>query len=250
METVRQYLKIDKWLIVGSSWGTTLALLYAEKYPQHVAGMVLRGIFLAREQDIGVTMCDYSQASMMHAKAWINFKTETSELLKAAKLAKAPTYPETYYQLLTHSTTNAQKLLAAAILIRWSNHCLALQPIVHERDHPLTIDDVNKLILELSYDVNKCYLSENQILQNIDVISTASIPIHIIQGTQDLICPPTQADALQQALPDLITRVNVRAGHVSEPVTEEAMVNATDRMAQRLRHQKKPSLARPGKQSL
>jgi proline iminopeptidase len=232
MESVRQHLKIYKWLIVGSSWGTTLALLYAETYPEHVAGLVLRGIFLAREQDIGVSLQDNSQAAMTHTKAWEDFKAATSELLQLAHFDALPSYIETYYELLTQSPSIELKLMAASNLLSWSNYCLALNPIINDQPMTLTLEDVNKLILEFSYDVSKYYLSENQILQNIAVIRDTNIPVHIIQGTRDLICPPAQADALQQALSaNLVTRVNVLAGHVSEPVMEEAMINATDSMA-------------------
>jgi proline iminopeptidase len=242
METVRKFLKIDKWVIAGSSWGTTLALLYAEKYPDHVAALVLRGIFLAREQDIGVTLREGSQAAKNHSVAWNKFKIETMELLKLAKLLPSHSYTDTYYDLLTHAPSTALKLMAAANFFRWSGYCLGLTPLLPDPTMPLSQDDVNKLILELSYDVNKCYLSSNQILQNIDVIANAKIPVHIIQGTGDLICPADQADTLQQALPEnLVTRVDVLAGHVSEAVIEEAMVNATDSITKLVKVLKKPA---------
>lgn len=235
MDTIRRHLKIDKWVIVGTSWGTTLALLYAQEYPQHVSALVLRGIFLAREQDIGVAMRDNSQAALSYPSAWFDLKIETNDLLERAKLMPLQTVTQTYYALLTQSPTTTLKLLAATQLLRWGSYCLGLTPIENTEAVPITLEDVNKLILELSYDVNKFYLSENQILRNVTAIADANIPVHIIQGTRDLICPPDQADALQHALPaSLVTRHDVLAGHVSEPVTEEAMVNATDAVARQL----------------
>jgi proline iminopeptidase len=234
METVRKFLQIDKWVIVGTSWGTTLALLYAEKYPQHVTSLVLRGTFLARA-DASPYLTNNSSAAYAAPEAWQQFKNESISLAKSAGLtlnanASAKEYIATYVSLLNHPDLQTQ---AAITWLAWANRNLGfpgeLPPLAP------TITDIAKLVLELTYEKDNFYIEENQIIKNVAPIIEADIPIYLIHGSQDKICPPAQADALQAALPkQIVSRVNVQAGHLNTPATQAAVVNATDAIAREL----------------
>ena len=244
MDTVRLFLQIDKWVIAGTSWGTTLALLYAEKYPQHVTSLVLRGTFLARA-DTSPYLTNHSTAATAAPAAWQEFKNASMQMAKTAGLtltaeAGAKEYIATYIALLNHPDLQTP---TAITWLSWVNRNLGFTG-----DLPLiapTATDIAKLLLELSYEDHNFFIEENQIIRNVGPIIQADIPIYLIHGNQDKICLPAQADALQAALPSqVVSRANVAAGHMSTPATDDAVVNATDAIARELAAKPVASLSR------
>ncbi|WP_293268038.1 prolyl aminopeptidase [Neptunomonas sp.] len=221
IEKIRQLLNIDEWLLFGGSWGSTLSLLYAQAYPERVSGMILRGTFLAREQDLHWF---YQQgASAIFPDYWQDFiclipKKEQANLLSA------------YYQRLT-SKNEIERMAAAKAWAVWEGRCSTLDPnpnIVEHFSDPHTALSIARI--EAHYFINQAFIESNQIIDNagrIDHIRTI-----LVHGRYDMICPIEQAHTLHQALPNAELHIVRDAGHSSfEAGTIDNLVRATDDFA-------------------
>ena len=225
MEMIRTYLKIDKWVLFGGSWGSTLALVYAETYPHHVLSMILRGIFLCRREDIQWFYQD--GANRLFPDYWEAFISqlpveERHEMVKH------------YYQRLTGHDEVARMAAAKAWSV-WEGRCATLQP------NPATVELFSNPHIALSiarieahYFVNDSFLTPNQILKNTDQLK--GIPGVIIHGRYDVVCPLDQAYALHQAWPGSELEIIRDAGHAaSELGITNALVMATNRFAEKFK---------------
>ncbi len=223
MERIREFFSIEQWLLFGGSWGSTLSLLYAEAHPERMLGLILRGIFLCRDEDVHWF---YQQgASALFPDYWQDYlepipEDEQEDLLKA------------YYQRLTSDNQLAQMQAAKAWSI-WEGRCSTLTPNPSVVDH---FGDPHFALamarIEAHYFINKAFLQPNQILQDADKLS--DIPITIVHGRYDVVCPLEQAWALQQAAPHAELHIVREAGHSAmEPGIIDNLVHATDRFAQR-----------------
>ncbi len=223
MERIREFFSIEQWLLFGGSWGSTLSLLYAEAHPERMLGLILRGIFLCRDEDVHWF---YQQgASALFPDYWQDYlepipEDEQDDLLKA------------YYQRLTSDNQLAQMQAAKAWSI-WEGRCSTLTPNPSVVDH---FGDPHFALamarIEAHYFINKAFLQPNQILQDADKLS--DIPITIVHGRYDVVCPLEQAWALQQAAPHAELHIVREAGHSAmEPGIIDNLVHATDRFAQR-----------------
>lgn len=227
MEKIRELFGIEKWVVGGGSWGSTLSLLYAEQHPERVLSLILRGVFLAREQDTVDLLQDESPAAQFHYPEWMRFKQETNKLLARAKLPATdkPTLA-IYHTLLNHADSETRKQ-AAMTFSRWElqNAFLDNRRLDAFDWNQMTDDDINIGQTEIHYMFNRCFIEENQILNQIERI--AHIPTHVIHGRYDLVCLPIQADLLCAALKN-VTRYSPIAGHSGdETETIHAMVSAT-----------------------
>ena len=221
IETIRKFLKIRKWMLFGGSWGSTLALLYAEAYPRTVMAMILRGIFLGRKKDI---QWFYQEgANRLFPDYWAEFiepipKKEQKELLRA------------YYQRLSGENEVA-RMRAAKAWAGWEGHCAALQP----NSHIMTLCKDPYLAacfakIACYYMVNNCFLRFNQIIRDISAIK--KIPGVIIHGRYDAICSMDNAWTLHNAWPNSDLQVIRDAGHSAmEPGITDALVRATNDLA-------------------
>ncbi len=224
MERIRNQLAIDRWLVFGGSWGSTLSLVYAETYPQRVMGLILRGIFLCRPQEIHWF---YQEgASKLFPDYWEDYlnpipAAERGDLLRA------------YHTRLT-GTDEVARMAAAKAWSMWEGRCATLTPSRAVVDHfgdPFTALSLARI--ECHYFVNNSFLSPNQILA--DASRLDDIPGVIVQGRYDAVCPMESAWALHQAWPRAELKIIAEAGHsASEPGTLDALVTAADDMAQRL----------------
>ncbi|MEZ5536801.1 MAG: prolyl aminopeptidase [Thiolinea sp.] len=224
IERIRRHMGIEEWVVFGGSWGSTLGLVYTQKYPERVSGLILRGIFLARQQD--VSWFYQEGASRLLPDHWQDFLApipadEQGDLLKA------------YHARLTGENEIAQMQAAKAWSI-WEGKAANLTPLDATVDHfssPHTAMSVSRL--EAHYFVNNAFLEPNQILR--DASRLTDIPGHIIHGRYDLICPLEQAYALHKAWPAADFTIVQDSGHAaSEPGIQEALVRATDFMADEL----------------
>ena len=224
MERIRRHLGIEEWLVFGGSWGSTLGLAYAQTHPQRVTGLILRGIFLAREQDIHWFYQD--GASHVYPDYWQDFlapipEAEHDNLLRA------------YYTRLTGENEIAG-MQAAKAWSTWEGRTANLVPLDSTVGHfsdPYTAKSVARL--ETHYFVNKAFLEPDQLLSNMKEI--ADIPGIIIHGRYDMICPVQQAYELHQAWPEADFTIVSDCGHAaSEPAIQAALVRATDFMADKL----------------
>ncbi|MGB1010666.1 MAG: prolyl aminopeptidase [Thiolinea sp.] len=224
MERIRRHLGIEEWLVFGGSWGSTLGLAYAQTHPQRVSGLILRGIFLAREQDIRWFYQD--GASHIFPDYWQDYlapipEEERGDLVRA------------YYKRLTGQNEIAGMQAAKAWSV-WEGRTANLVPLDSTVGHfsdPYTAKSVARL--ETHYFVNQGFLEPDQLIN--DMPKIADIPGMIIHGRYDMICPVQQAYELHQAWPEADFTVVPDCGHAaSEPAIQAALVRATDFMADQL----------------
>lgn len=223
IERIRQRLGIEKWLIFGGSWGSTLALVYAQTCSARVSGLILRGIFLCRRKDIHWFY--QSGASHLLPDYWEDFlapipQRERSDLVRA------------YHDRLTGSNEVA-RMAAAKAWATWEARAATLKPnnnIVEHFASPHTALSLARV--ECHYFFNDSFLQPDQILDQADRLR--GIPGVIIHGRYDLVCPLEQAWLLHEAWPESQLRVIADAGHsASEPGIAAALVLATDQFVGR-----------------
>ncbi len=220
MEKIREHLDIQRWQVFGGSWGSTLALAYAEKHPERVTELVLRGIFLLRKQEIDWF---YQRgADAMFPDAWEDYlapipPAERGDLLRA------------YHQRLTSDDPAVRQAAAKAWSV-WEGRtsCLYQNPDLVAR----TAGDQFALAfarIECHYFVNKGFFSSDTLLLD-EVDRIRHIPTVIVQGRYDVVCPMESAWALHRAFPEADLRVVPDAGHSAfEPGNLHELILATDR---------------------
>jgi len=223
IETIRNYLKIDKCVLFGGSWGSTLALAYAETYPGHVLGMILRGIFLCRKEDLHWF---YQEgASRIFPDAWQDYLRIIPEEERHNMIAA-------YHARLTGSDEVA-RMSAAKHWSIWEGQCSTLRPSHTVLDHfsdPHTALALARI--ECHYFMNDSFMEENQLIKNADKI--ADIPGIIVHGRYDVVCPLDNAFALHKVWENSELHIVRDAGHsASEPGIVDALVRATDEFAKR-----------------
>ncbi|WP_295624330.1 prolyl aminopeptidase [uncultured Nitrosomonas sp.] len=218
LELLRRHLEIDRWLVFGGSWGSTLAIAYGEAHPEHCLGFILRGIFLCRKQEIDWFL--YGLRNLF-PEAWhvlvAPLSTEERNNILAA-----------YYQRLMNPDP-AIHLPAARTWSTYEGSCSTLLP------SPATISyfasDTVALGLarmEAHYFSHNIFLPENSLLRNVHKLH--NIPATIVQGRYDAVCPIVSADDLHQAWPQAEYIIIDDAGHSAwEPGIKSALVKATDR---------------------
>ena len=221
MEQIRATLGIERWLLFGGSWGSTLSLLYAEEYPGNVLGLILRGIFLCRQQDLRWFYQD--GASRIFPDYWEDFVELIPEEERGDMIGA-------YYRRLTGSNELA-KMGAAKAWALWEGHCATLRPnheVVDDFTGPHKAVSLSRI--EAHYFVNDCFIEENQIIKNASKLE--GIPGIIVHGRYDAICPLDNAFALHRVWHDSEIHIIRDAGHSSrEPSIIDALVRATRDMA-------------------
>ncbi|MCC9620660.1 prolyl aminopeptidase [Thalassospira sp. MA62] len=221
IEALRIDRGIDRWLVFGGSWGSTLALAYGQAHPKHALGFVLRGIFLCREQEIAWFMEGFG-----------NFFPESEKrFLAAAGFDEHPGWQkllDRYSELFAGKDGEDAAINAARVWSGYEASCCTLLP-----DDGLVEDFEGDQIalalakLEHHYFVHRGFFEPDQLLKNMDHIS--HLPAIIVQGRYDIVCPPTTAHCLHAAWPDAAMVMVDDAGHAaSEPGIIRELVRATD----------------------
>jgi proline iminopeptidase len=220
MERIRESLGIDRWQVFGGSWGSTLALAYAEKHPERVTELVLRGIFLLRRRE---TLWFYQHgASILFPDAWEDFlapipENERDDLLHA------------YHRRLTGDDVAVRQACARAWSI-WEGRTSSLLPN-EQQIQRMGGDDFSLAFarIECHYFVNDGFLeTDDQLLR--DAHRIADIPGVIVQGRYDVVCPADSAWALSRVWKKGELKIIRDAGHTAfEPGNISALVEATDR---------------------
>ncbi|KPF86774.1 proline iminopeptidase [alpha proteobacterium AAP38] len=218
LEAVRAHLGIDRWMVFGGSWGSTLSIAYAEAHPDRVIGLVLRGIFLMRRSEIDWFLYGMKQ---IFPEAWNHFNAyipvaERDDLLEA------------YWKRLTHPDP-AIHLPAARVWSMYEGSCSTLMPSPElvsasgEDNHALGLARI-----EAHYFRNNMLDPEDKLLRDIRAIR--HIPAVIVQGRYDIVCPIRTADELHRAWPEADYIIVPDAGHSAmEPGVRMALVQATER---------------------
>ncbi len=217
LERLREHLKIERWLVFGGSWGSTLALAYAEAHPERCLGLVLRGIFLCRKSEIDWFL--YGLRSIF-PEAWRKLADMLSPEEQGDLLSN-------YHRRLVNPDP-AVHMPAARAWSVYEGSCSTLMP------SPDTVayfaGDVVALGLariEAHYFVNNIFLPENSLLERVGAL--ARIPAIIVQGRYDMVCPLVTAHELASAWPQAVYKVIPDAGHsVWEPGILDALVEATE----------------------
>jgi proline iminopeptidase len=224
IETLRTMLDIDRWLVFGGSWGSTLSLAYGETHPERCLGFVLRGIFLARRSEIDWFL--YGIRTVF-PEAWREF----AHFLPSAERHDLM---ENYYRRLIDPNP-AVHLPAARVWSRYEGACSTLLPNL-ETSAVLSDDRVALGLarLEAHFFRNDPFLREHDLVAHIDRIRR--IPSVIVQGRYDMICPIVTADELARAWPEARYVVVPDGGHSAlEPGIRSALVQATERFKDELR---------------
>jgi proline iminopeptidase len=214
--------KVDKWQVFGGSWGSTLALAYAEKYPERTTELVLRGIFLFDQFEIDWMYKD-GGASQIYPDKFAEFLTHIPENERGDLV-------EAYRRRLTSDDPNVQ-LNAAKAWSKWEGDIVTLLPSPETIEH-FTSPDVAVAVarIENHYMANHGWFEEGQLLKGAEKLR--GIPGVIVQGRHDSCTPPIAAWLLKQAWPEVELNLIPDGGHLfSEPGNLDALVRATDKFA-------------------
>ncbi len=220
IERIRNHLNIDKWVVFGGSWGSTLAMTYGITYPSRCKGLILRGIFMIRKKEIQ-WFCQ-NGASYIYPDEWEKYlapipKEERHDIVSA------------YYKRLTskHETT---RLNAAKSWAAWELNTSKLLPnnnSLHSFDDPKAAEAFARI--ECHYFINGGFFKTDEwILENAEAVK--NIPTVIIQGRYDIVCPITSACELHKKLPKADFHIIPDAGHsMKEEGIAKKLVEYTDR---------------------
>ena len=225
LETLRERLGIERWMLFGGSWGSTLALAYAELHPSRVTALLLRGVFLARPQEIAWYY--RGGASEMAPDLWERFvepipADERGDLLRAyhARLGS----PDAAVQESAARSWATWELSTCSLLPDDRLLAIATSEVPEAREFRLDLAR-----LEVHYLLHGAWLEERPLLAHLDAIR--HLPCTIVQGRYDLVCPLQSAWALHRGWPGAKLRIVEAAGHSAyEPGIERALVEAADEM--------------------
>ncbi len=217
-ERIRERLGIEKWLVFGGSWGSTLGLAYAETHPERCTGLILRGIFLSRKSEVLWTFGGGAQR--VFPDGWAEFLSILDETEKADVLAAC-------HRRLNSDDPGVRRQAALA-WNRWEelgSYLVAQLPVVTEEDVPAEIALAR---IEAHYFVNGAFLAtEDQLLR--DVAKIRHLPCVIVQGRYDMVCPAVSAWDLHAAWPGSRLEIVPASGHsADEPGIVSALVDATE----------------------
>ena len=218
LERLRQHLGIERWLVFGGSWGSTLALAYAQTHPERVSALVLRGLFLASKSEL-----TWYLEGLRHflPEAWHQFAEAVTQPTSAKLLA--------YYDVrIGAGDRDAARRWAA-----YENATMAVGetagavPAAGQNADDTAL--LARVRVQLHYLVNECFLEPGALLDRVGRIK--HLPAILVQGRRDLACPPITAYALKQAWPALELRMVEDGGHSAmHPAMSTALVQATQQM--------------------
>jgi proline iminopeptidase len=216
----KQIMGVDKWFVSGGSWGTTLALAYAETYPGIITGLLLRGLCFSDDASFK-WLYEAGGASEVYPEEWSKFiKVLPTRLHNADWLSIAK-----YYHKQLHSTGALQKMKYANAWWKWE---AAVSYLLQQKDNATPKETLALATIENHYFVNKAWLSSGQLLRGLKALR--KVPITIIHGRYDMVCPISAVHQFKEVLPH--TRVIITlAGHAaSETDTFRELCCATDKM--------------------
>ena len=226
IERIREHFGIDKWLVVGGSWGSTLALAYAQAHPGRVTGLVLRAIFLGTKEEVEWAFIGGPQ----------RFRPELCEAFMNFLPASERQDPIASYCARILSDDTAVRTPAAHV---WNAYERALSELAPANARlPTTFDQGTRLpptpIMEAHYIANDFFLAPGALLK--DAHKLSAIPGQIVQGRYDLLCPPVAAHALAARWPSCTLEFIESAGHaMSEAGVVSAMKAAIGRLTANIR---------------
>lgn len=226
VERIRTQLDIDQWLVFGGSWGATLGLLYAQSHPERVLGLVLRGAFLARRRDLEW----FTGAGV--GRIFPDFHQEFLGVLSPGERDD----PIAAYHARLHGADEQARREAAVAWSQWAGRIVTylLPTVAPYRCRPEDIDrTVHEVLIETHYARHGYFIEENQLLDNAHKLPP--VPVRLIHGRRDLTCTLEASWSLRQAIAGSELVIVNEGGHLAgERVMTDALVAATDHMAERL----------------
>lgn len=223
IERLREHLGIERWVVFGGSWGSTLALAYAETYPSRVKALALRGIFLCRPEEIDWFY--QKGADAIFPDIWEDYVNQIPPEERGNMVAA-------YYRRLT-SEDEAVRWAAARAWSIWegSTSKLFISPSLIE-DFAEPQKALALARIECHYFINNTFMpTPNYLIENVDKIR--HIPAVIVQGRYDIVCPMMSAWRLHRAWPEARLEIIPDAGHsVTEPGITDALIRAMDEFAE------------------
>jgi proline iminopeptidase len=219
IEALRTHLGIETWQVFGGSWGSTLALAYAQNHPERVTELVLRGIFMLRRSEL--EWFYQSGADQLFPDAWEHYLEPIPEVERGDLMSA-------YYRRLTSDDPNVRRAAARA----WSIWEGSTSYLVQDLDHIARTGEDDFAVafarIECHYFVHGGFFeTDGQLLQNVDRIR--HIPAVIVQGRYDVVCPMRSAWDLHRAWPEADLRVVPTAGHSANEIGNAAeLVRATN----------------------
>ncbi len=218
LERLRQHVGVERWLVFGGSWGSTLALAYAQAHPGRVSGLVLRGLFLASADEVA-----------WYLEGLRRFVPEAWEALRAG-------VPRTDTQgLIAHyyERVSGGDRAAAQRWNAYESFIMGVGETPAGGSPPASEGLVSRVRIQLHYLRHACFLAPAQLLDAVHVI--AQLPAILVQGRRDLVCPPATAYTLAQAWPRARLQIVEEGGHSPmHPAMISALVGATEEMKVRV----------------
>ena len=219
LERLRAHLTIERWQVFGGSWGSTLALAYAEAHSERVTCLVLRGIFLCRDQEIDWFL--YGMRGFF-PEIWHDFAGHLPEAERGDLLTN-------YHRRLIDPDPAVHRPAARA----WSTYEGACSTLLPSPETVAAFGAERMALglarIEAHYFMNRIFLPEGALLAGVERLR--AIPAVIVQGRYDVVCPITTADTLHRAWPEADYVVVPDAGHSAmEPGISKALIAATDRL--------------------
>ena len=218
IETLKDHLNIKSWLVFGGSWGSTLALTYAIKYPASTSGLILRGIFLSRESELNWFL---GEVRHFFPECW-------EKLLSFIPEAEQSNPLSAYASRVFSDDIN----IAGAAAVQWNDfesNIMSLLPrpiTANQTNTPIAIE-IARAKVQIHYILNECFVGQRDLIEEAKKLS--EIPTTIIQGRYDMVCPPISAWELKNVLPQAKFEIIPDAGHSAMEVgVTSALIEATE----------------------
>ncbi len=217
IEILKKHLNIEKWLVFGGSWGSTLALTYAIAHPASVSGLILRGVFLSRSHELDWFLRDinYFYPEAYEALRAYLPDSERDDVLKA--------YASRVFSNDTELASEAARHWNA-----FENSIMSLLPRAQQNSNPTPAEiEVARARVQIHYILNQCFVGQRDLIKEAEALKT--IPTTIIQGRYDMVCPPVSAWDLKSAMPHASFHMIPDAGHSAMEIgITSALVEATE----------------------
>lgn len=195
LERLREQLGLEQWVIAGSSWGSTLALVYAETHPDRLKGLMVSAVFLADETSFEWFVKKPTGAASVYADLWDKRNADL-----AALGINSPDCAQELYELILNGSAD-KRSQALAICANWEANLLSsLYPVKYVTPEEVSEEAALEALIFLHYETNDAFLTPDQIINN--AANIKDIPTMITHGRHDMICPYEQAWRLHQALPN------------------------------------------------
>ena len=219
IEKLRNKLDLNRIILFGGSWGATLALAYAETYPENVAGIVLRGVFLGTESEID---------HFYHGGVKKHFPAIYNDFISNLPKGNNGKIPAQLFNLI-HTEDSTRRKKYARIWAKYEFQISSLKVEKRsEEEWDRIFNNFNPIafsVLENYYMKNDCFLEENQLLKNVDLLG--STRVIIVNGRYDAICPPVTAYKLHKKLQNSSLIIAEESGHwMGEENIEKALLKA------------------------